>query len=130
MQPLPSSSSIPHLLLYCFFAVGLSRWLTFFGVSVSTASLRIGGTLCGVDGVRHAWRPNSHFEALNSLHGFYTWVFDALALLNDFVKQVVVACRGAGLRSWAAWLLEVLGHYPMPGPGLTLCLPLSLFWGY
>ena len=32
------------------------------------------------------------------LHGFYKWVFDALGLLNDFVKQVVVAREESGLR--------------------------------
>ena len=35
------------------------------------------------------------------LHGFYKWMFDALGLLNDFVKQVVVTRRDSGLRRWA-----------------------------
>ena len=33
--------------------------------------------------------------------GFYKWVFHALRLLIDFVRQVVVARRDSGLRGWA-----------------------------
>ena len=36
-------------------------------------------------------------------------VFDALGLLNDFVRQVVVARGDSGLRCWANWLREDLG---------------------
>ena len=31
------------------------------------------------------------------IHGFYKWVFDALGVLNDLVKQVVVAHWDTGL---------------------------------
>ena len=39
-------------------------------------------------------------------------VFDALGLLNDFVRQVVTSRRDAGLSSWAPWLPEDLGARP------------------
>ena len=61
------------------------------------------------------------------LHGFYKWVFDALGLLNDFVKQVVVAREESGLRvgNLVKGGFRELG--PMPGSGLILCLTLP-FW--
>ena len=46
------------------------------------------------------------------LHGFYKWVFAALGVLNNFVMQVVVTRRDAGLRGWANWLREDLGSRP------------------
>ena len=39
-------------------------------------------------------------------------VFDALGLLNDFVKQVVLARTDSGFREWATWLRENLGARP------------------
>ena len=38
------------------------------------------------------------------LHGVYSWVLDALALLNDFTGQVVVSRKDAGWRKWTNWL--------------------------
>ena len=46
---------------------------------------------------------------LPDLHGFYKWVFDALELLNAFVKHVVTDRREAGIRRWATWLREDTG---------------------
>ena len=46
------------------------------------------------------------------LNGFYKSVFDALGLLNDFVKHEVFDRRGAGLRRWATSLREDLGARP------------------
>ena len=54
------------------------------------------------------------------LHGFCKWVFDALGLLIDFVRQVVVARRDSGLRGWASWLREDFG-------GSALCLAWAWF---
>ena len=54
------------------------------------------------------------------LHGFDKWVLDALRLLDDFVRQVVVVRWHSGLRCWANWLLEDLGSRPCA----ILCLPL------
>ena len=42
----------------------------------------------------------------------YKCVFDALVLLNDFVKQVDFYRRDAGLHRWATWLGEDLGARP------------------
>ena len=53
-------------------------------------------------------------------HGFYKWVFDALGLLDDFVKQVVIVRREAGLRRWATWLGEDIGARRVLGSGRTL----------
>ena len=46
------------------------------------------------------------------LHGFYKWVFDALPLLNDFTRQVVVSQKDAGLHEWANGLRKDLGSRP------------------
>ena len=46
------------------------------------------------------------------LHGFYKWIFDALDVLNDFTRQVVVSRRVAGLHKWSDWLREDLGSGP------------------
>ena len=46
------------------------------------------------------------------LHGFYKWVFDSLGLLNDFLKQVVIARRDIGIRKWTRWLREDLSSKP------------------
>ena len=43
------------------------------------------------------------------MHGFYKWVFDALALLDDFTRQVVVSRKDAGLHRWTNLLREDLG---------------------
>ena len=46
------------------------------------------------------------------LHGFFKWFFDALGLLNDFLRQVVVFRRDVGLRKWVNWLREDLSSGP------------------
>ena len=47
------------------------------------------------------------------LHGFYKWVFfDAMDLLKDFTKQVVVSRRETGIRKWTRWPREDLGARP------------------
>ena len=46
------------------------------------------------------------------LHGFYTWVFDSLGLLNDILKQVVVSRGDIGIRKWTRWLREDLSSRP------------------
>ena len=43
---------------------------------------------------------------------FLKWVFDAMDLLNDFTKQVVVSRRETGIRKWTWWLREDLGARP------------------
>ena len=59
------------------------------------------------------------------LRGFCEWVFEALGMLNDFVRQVVVARWDSGLRCWATWLREDLGSRPYAWlrPDLFLLLP-------
>ena len=42
----------------------------------------------------------------------FKWVLDALSLLNDFVRQVVVSRGDAGLIGWATWLRDDLGSRP------------------
>ena len=46
------------------------------------------------------------------LHGFFRWVFDALALVNDFTGQVIGSRKDAGVREWTNWLREDLGSRP------------------
>ena len=46
------------------------------------------------------------------LHGFYTWVFDTLKVLDKFITQVVAARRDASILSWKRWLHEDLGSRP------------------
>ena len=55
--------------------------------------------------------PWVHWILLDLL-GFYKWVFDALGVLNDLVRQVVVTRRDSGLHRWACWLSEDLGSRP------------------
>ena len=46
------------------------------------------------------------------IHDFFTWVFEALGSLNEFVRQVVTSRRDIGLRKWARWMHEDLGSRP------------------
>ena len=46
------------------------------------------------------------------LHGFYKWVFDSLAVLNGFLREVVVSRRDDGIREWTRWLREDLSSRP------------------
>ena len=57
------------------------------------------------------------------LHGFYKWVFDALGLLNDFVKQVVIDRRDASVRRCLA--LGDLGAWPYASLQPDFVLPSS-----
>ena len=112
-----NSSLVPALLF--------RRWSNplrmFSRVFVSTASLRTGGMRCIGIGVLSDDRVHAGLCTpwslgctgfLPDVHGFYKWVFDALGVLDDFVRQVVVARKGSGLRSWAKWLREDLGSRP------------------
>ena len=58
-----------------------------------------------------SWFRKVYFS-YHSQHGFYKWVFDALGLLDDLVKQVVIDRGDAGVRRWATWLGEDLGAGP------------------
>ena len=61
-------------------------------------------------GSLHPW--DLTWVPLSDLHGFDKWVFDAMDLLNDFTKQVVVSRRETGSRKWTRWLREDLGAWP------------------
>ena len=39
------------------------------------------------------------------VHGFYKWVIDALALLNEFVHKVVEG-KASRTHDWANWIRE------------------------
>ena len=61
--------------------------------------------------------PITSFEPWTSwippdLHGFYQWVMDALALLNDFILQVVRLRHSSRSISWANWIREDLASRP------------------
>ena len=43
------------------------------------------------------------------MHGFYNWVFDALEVLNVFVREVVTSRKDA---YWARWMREDLDTKP------------------
>ena len=77
----------------------------------------------------------------SDLHGFYKWVFDALGVFNDFVRQVVNTRKDSGLHRWAcwsrvdlgsrpyAWLRPDFGSPPLPFLSLSiLLLRLLSFW--
>ena len=46
------------------------------------------------------------------LHGFYKWAMDALALLNEFILQVVRHRHSSRSISWANWIREDLASRP------------------
>ena len=61
-------------------------------------------------------------------------MFDAVDLLNDFTKQVVVSRRDTGIRKWTSWLREDHGAGPYawlrpdfvpPSPFLVVQDPLT-----
>ena len=92
---------------------------------------RLGGMLCRGIGVLCVVRAIVVLFVpwdgwiLQDLHGFCKWVFDALALLNDFTWQVVVSRKDAGLHMWANWLREDLDSRPYAWlrPDFVLPLP-------
>ena len=46
------------------------------------------------------------------LHGFFTWVFDSLKVLDEFISHVAIARRDASILSWKRWLNEDLSSRP------------------
>ena len=84
------------------------------------------GPICSLH-PRDKWVPPD-------LHGFCKWVFDAMNLLNNFTKQVVVSRRESGIRRWTRWLREDLvarpyawlrPHFVPPSPFLVVQDPLT-----
>ena len=61
------------------------------------------------------WIPPSSPD----LHGFYKWVMDALAFLNEFVLKVVHCAQTTRLQAWSNWIRE----------DLTPHLPDGASWG-
>ena len=74
--------------------------------------------------------PITSFEPWTSwippdLHGFYKWALDALALLNEFILQVVRHRHSSRSIAWANWIREDLASRPYHGFDLIL-FPLLL----
>ena len=76
------------------------------------------GPICSLD-LWNGWVPPD-------LHGFCKWVFDALDVLSDFTRQVVVSRRDAGLN----WLREDLGSRPNAWLRPDFCSFISLSCHY
>ena len=81
-----------------------SRWDALLGYGEAVCRH---GPCCPISSLR-PWDKWIHPD----LHGFYKWVFDAMDLLNDFAKQVVVCRRDSGIRTrcrylgFLVWLLS------------------------
>ena len=99
-------------------------------------SLKLGGTLCFGSGMPCVVMVLVVLPApfILGISGyllictfFISGCFDAMDLLNDFAKQVVVSRRDSGVRKWTRWLREDLGARPYVWLRLTSFLLLP-FW--
>ena len=125
MSPTLASSSIRHSPPFFGSDAGSYRSM------MSSKALRLTGLLMpgclhtGTGGLQSPrWAPSTPSRRLNlgrigslppsspDLHGFYKWVMDALATLNEFVLKVVHCRQPTRLQAWSNWIREDLTSHP------------------
>ena len=118
MPPILAFSSTRLLRLYFAFGVGLSLFVTSLRVLRCMVSQRQGFLLCCLVGMPlSVWAllalsPRLGLGPIGSLHGFYKWAVDTLALLNEFVLKVVRHRQTSRLQAWSNWIREDLTSHP------------------